>query len=436
MAAPLISLRGIAKLIRQNRNFRLLWSAQIISEVGDWLYAVVLYSLLLQITGRAESIGITLALQLLPQLFVSPMAGVLNDRLSRQRIMIVTDLARAVIIGLMVFVQTADRLWLLYTLLVLETIMWAFFEPGRAAIVPNIARNDEERLTANTLGGVTWAASFFLGSSLGGFMAAAFGRNFVFIFDAVSFLFSAWLVSRMRFHEPHVESAAPLTFRDLVGAGAFTEGLAYVWGDSRRRTTLMVKAGVGLMGSNYVILSVMGQREFPLYWATRDPQAAAMMGISTLMAARGCGAVVGPWLVGRWAGHHLEKMRLGIALGFVLVLLGYGALSQSSSLAVACAAIALAHAGASTAWVFSTNLMQTFSEDAFRGRLLSTDFAGMVLSISLSSYLAGWAVDQGLPVRSAALATALVMLVPLTGWLVMTRHWARPMPGPQPGSSR
>ena len=218
----MISFGGIVRLIRHNRNFRLLWSAQIISEVGDWLYAVVLYSLLLQITGRAQSIGFTLALQLLPQLFVSPMAGVLNDRISRKRIMIFTDVARAVIIAAMLFTQTVDRIPLLYVLLVLETIMWAFFEPGRSAIIPNITRNDEERLVANTLGGVTWAVAFFLGSSLGGFMAAAFGRNFVFIFDAVSFLFSAWLISRMQFAEPHLATAPPFTWRDLAGSTAFT----------------------------------------------------------------------------------------------------------------------------------------------------------------------------------------------------------------------
>lgn len=425
MPAPLISLRGIARLIGQNRNFRLLWSAQVISEVGDWLYAIVLYSLLLEMTGRAESIGIVLVLQLLPQLVVSPMAGVINDHVSRKRVMIWTDLVRAVIIAMMLLAQTADRLWLLYILLALETIAWAFFEPGRAAIIPNITRNEEERLTANTLGGVTWAAAFFLGSSLGGFLGAAFGRNFVFTFDAVSFLFSAWLLSRMSFAEPHLATAPPLRIRDLFGGSAFTEGLSYAWADARRRAALVVKPGVGLLGSNYVILSVMGEREFPLYWSTTDPRAAAMMGISTLMAARGFGAMTGPWMVGRWAGHDHGRMRWGIALGFVLVLLGYGTLSQAHSLAFAFAGIALAHAGASTCFVFSTNLLQTLSEDAFRGRLMSTDFAGMVISISLSSYSAGWAVDHGFSVRHAALATALVMLVPLSVWLLVTRRWQR-----------
>ncbi len=425
MSAPLISLGGIGRLLRDNRNYRLLWSAQVISEVGDWLYAVVLYQLLLEITGRAESVGITLVLQLLPQVFVSPLAGVVNDRISRKTVIIWSDLARAVIIAAMVFMQSADRLWMLYVLLVLETVMWAFFEPGRAAIVPNITRNEEERLTANTLGGITWAVAFFMGSSLGGFMAAAFGRNFVFAYDAVSFLFSAWLVSRMRFTEPHLEGAAPLTLMDLLGLKALTEGFSYAWGDAKRRAAVLVKSGIGLLGSNYVILSVMGEREFPFYWSTSDPRAAAMMGISTLMAARGFGAMTGPWVIGRWAGHDIWRQRWGIAAGFTMILLGYGTLSQSSSLAFALAGIAMAHAGASTAYVFSTNLLQSWSEDAYRGRLLSTDFAGMVLSISLSSYLAGWAIDHGVAVRQAALGTALVMLLPIAVWLFITRNWRK-----------
>ena len=423
MEEPLISLRGIVRLLRLNRNFRLLWGAQVISEVGDWLYAVVLYSLLLETTGRAESIGLVLVLQLLPQLVVSPLAGVVNDRVSRKRVMIWTDICRSVIIAAMLMAQTADRLWLLYILLSLETIAWAFFEPAHSAVIPNITHNDDERLTANTLGGVTWAAAFFLGSSLGGFLGASFGRNFVFAFDAISFLFSAWLISRMKFAEPHVATAPALTWRDLVGGSAFTEGLSYAWADTRRRAALLVKPGVGLLGSNYVILSVMGEREFPVYWLTTDPRAAAMMGISTLMAARGLGAMTGPWVVGRWVGHRLSRMRWGVALGFVLVLAGYGTLSQSRSLGMALGGIALAHAGASTCFVFSTNLLQTLSEDAFRGRLLSTDFAGMVVSISLASYLAGWAVDHGMAVRQVALATGLVMLVPLGVWLMITRGW-------------
>ncbi|MBK7931427.1 MAG: MFS transporter [Bryobacterales bacterium] len=92
------------QLVRGNRNFRLLWLAQIVSEIGDWLYAVVLYDMLLQSTGKASAVATAVVLQVLPQVLVSPLAGVVNDRLSRRTVMIITDIVRFAIIACMLFV--------------------------------------------------------------------------------------------------------------------------------------------------------------------------------------------------------------------------------------------------------------------------------------------------------------------------------------------
>ena len=54
------------RLVRDNRNFRRLWSAQIVSELGDWFYALAVYTLLLELTGRASSVGLAVVLQVLP----------------------------------------------------------------------------------------------------------------------------------------------------------------------------------------------------------------------------------------------------------------------------------------------------------------------------------------------------------------------------------
>src|SRR5579864_2180270 len=126
-----VSIRDYPRLIRSNRNFRLLWIAQIVSEVGDWFYSVAVYSLLLDYTGKAQSIALAFVLQVLPQFFVAPTAGVLNDRLRRRRVMIFADWMRAGIVLCMVLVRRPELVWFLYLLLVLETLMWALFEPGR-----------------------------------------------------------------------------------------------------------------------------------------------------------------------------------------------------------------------------------------------------------------------------------------------------------------
>src|SRR6266850_2201759 len=93
-----ISFASYLRLLRENCNFRRLWLAQIVSEIGDWFYTLAIYSLLLQLTGHASSVALALVLQVLPQTFVGPTAGVVNDRIRRKHVMIAADLVRAVIV--------------------------------------------------------------------------------------------------------------------------------------------------------------------------------------------------------------------------------------------------------------------------------------------------------------------------------------------------
>src|SRR6476619_3911021 len=139
MAANRASLAAYARLIRQNRNFRRLWLAQIVSEIGDWFYTLSIYTLLLQLTGHAGSVALALVLQVLPQSLAGPTAGVVNDRVRRKHVMIMADLVRVVVVLSMLLVRSRSTVWLVYPLLLAETTMAAFFEPARSAVIPNVA---------------------------------------------------------------------------------------------------------------------------------------------------------------------------------------------------------------------------------------------------------------------------------------------------------
>src|SRR5437762_13279756 len=105
-----ITLTAYGRLVASNANFRRLWMAQIVSEIGDWFYTLAIYNLLLTLTGRASSVGLALLLQVLPQTFIGPIAGVVNDRISRKRVMIAADLVRAAIVLSMLLVRSrSDR---------------------------------------------------------------------------------------------------------------------------------------------------------------------------------------------------------------------------------------------------------------------------------------------------------------------------------------
>src|ERR1700758_4212800 len=136
--ATTISLGSYLRLVRRNLNFRRLWLAQIVSEIGDWFYTLSIYTLLLQLTGHAGSVALALVLQVLPQTLIGPTAGVVNDRLRRKHVMIASDIGRMVIVLCMLFIRSKERVWLVYPLLMAETVLVAFFEPARNAVIPNI----------------------------------------------------------------------------------------------------------------------------------------------------------------------------------------------------------------------------------------------------------------------------------------------------------
>lgn len=418
------------RLVRENRNFRLLWLAQIVSELGDWFYAIAIYSLLLELTGSARSIAIAYVLQVLPQVFVAPAAGVVNDRLSRKRVMIFTDLARAGIVLCMIWVRSPSMVWVAYGLLLLETIMWAFFEPGRSAVVPVIAR-EGELLAANTLASVTWSFNLAVGASLGGLVAAFLGRDSVFLINAASFLASAALIRAMRFRETHLGQAGPFRLRDLTDFSPFIEGARYMVQDRRRLATLLVKGGLGLMGTNWVLLPIFGEKVFPVASARLGERRGGMLGMSLLMGSRGIGALLGPLVAGYLLGRESRRLRLGILLGFLAGAAGYLALSAAPSLASACAGVILAHAGGSTIWVFSTTLLQEQTEDRYRGRVFSADYALQSLTVSAVSYLAGVSIDLGVGVRTMAALTGVVTLLPAVLWGLAQRFWRETAPGRQ-----
>jgi len=417
-----ISLPAYLRLVRRNHNFRRLWAAQIVSEIGDWFYSLAIYSLLLQLTGQARSVGLALVLQVIPQTLFGPLSGIVNDRIRRKRVMITSDLARAVIVFAMLLVRSRSTVWLVYPLLFLESVMWAFFEPARTAVIPNIT-SEEDFILANTLSSTTWSLNLVAGAALGGIALALLGRNASFVLNALSFLVSAFFLSRMHFEEPHAASSSKLRVGELLDYSPLLAGLRYVRRDARLFATVLVKTGLAQMGVSWVLFTVMGERVLPLHWPGLEPQRGAVLGMSFLMGARGVGALFGPLGAARWAGHREDRLRLGILFGFLAVALGYGVLGIAGSLWAACFWVVLGHCGGSTVWVFSTTLLQLNTEDKFRGRVFSAELGLSMLTLAVGAYLAGFLVDRGIEPRAVAVGTALVMLIPAGLWAWTMRLW-------------
>jgi MFS family permease len=394
----------------------------VVSEIGDWFYSVAIFTFLLAVTGSAQMVAYAFLMQVLPQCFIAPTAGVINDRISRRKVMMFADWSRAAIVLAMMLVRTRAMLPLLFVLLLLETILWALFEPAQRSVIPNITEGDEIPI-ANALASATWSVNFAVGAGLGGLALVTFGRETVFVLNSLSFIASALLIRKMKFAEPHIENLPRLRPRDLVDFSPIAEGVRYVRRDPKLLATIFVKGGIGLIGSHWVILPVLGERVFPVRLHGMNTAQAGALGMSTLVASRGLGAVAGSFLGGNFAGTNRVRLRWTILAGFAMAAAGCIALGAAGSLAIAIFTLLIAHAGVSACWTASSTLLQKQTDDKFRGRVFSAEFAFSMLMVSISSFAAGQAIDRGIDVRTVAIGTGVLMLVPVAAWLVAGRAW-------------
>src|SRR5215472_3673096 len=189
------------QLLKNNRNYRYTWSGQVVSEIGDHFNNVAVFSLALSNTRSGMVVTGVMLARAIPAVMAGPLAGVVLDRLDRKKIMIASDLIRAVVaLGFILAIPRKDT-WLLYLLSALLMFASPFFTSGRSAILPAIASKDELH-TANSLTQTTQWTTLTVGAFLGGTSVMQFGYRWAFAFNALSFLFSALCISRL-----HVKGA-------------------------------------------------------------------------------------------------------------------------------------------------------------------------------------------------------------------------------------
>jgi MFS family permease len=406
---------GYVELLRGNRDFRRLWMGRLISQTGDWFNSVALFTLLLNLTGSGEAVGLVLIIKLLPQFFVGPLAGVVADRFDRKTIMVWADLLRGLLVFGFLFVKRPEQVWIVYVLAALEIILSSFFEPAESAAVPMIVKRDE-LIAANALGGATWSVTLAFGAALGGAVTDLFGRNTAFIIDAISFFISAafiWATRIPRLPKPGRDRAKRLSWLEATGVADMIEGVRYLKTNPHVIALLLVKSGWGLGGGVLLLLTIFGKAIFPL---GRDGSAS----IGLLYAARGTGALIGP-MIARWITSDSPRtMRRAISIAFFVSAIFYLLFSGSPSLVLALLFVIGAHSGGSVQWVFSTTLLQLTVPNRFLGRVFALEMGFLTLAMSVSTFATGWGLDHaGLSARQMAALLGIAFMIPGIAWLLL-----------------
>jgi predicted MFS family arabinose efflux permease len=409
---------GYIDLLRRNRSFRLLWLGQVVSQMGDWFNTIALYTIILKLTGSGRDVGLLLVARFVPSFLFGPMSGVLADRFSRQRIMIWSDLLRAFVVLGFLFVRSADQLWILYVLTVLQLGLSTFFEPAKTAAIPSVVE-DRELVAANAISSVTWSVMLTLGAAIGGVMTDLFGTDVAFVLDAATYVLSAALIASIRVPKRKKRERQKLSLGRILGITETIEGIKYVKDRPRVLAVLLVKPAWGIGGGILTLLAVFGERIFPV-------GKGAAGGIGVLFAARGIGTAVGPIVARRVSGEGERRMQASIGISFLIAGVFYIAFGSATSFIFALIVLGIAHCGGSILWVFSTVMLQRSVADNFRGRVFAAELALLTLTMAASNYATGELLDRfRVSPRIVTIGIGIFFLVPGVAWFITRRWWDR-----------
>ena len=153
---------GYFELVRTNRNFRSLWTGQVVSLLGDWFNLIASAALISHLTRSGLAVGSLFVVRMLAPFLVSPLAGVLADRYNRKLLLIVADIFRGIIVLGFLFVTTPEQAWLLYVLSAIQLAFSGVFFPARNSIIPDIVSRTELG-AANAISTTTWSVMLSLG---------------------------------------------------------------------------------------------------------------------------------------------------------------------------------------------------------------------------------------------------------------------------------
>jgi MFS family permease len=399
-------MREYLALLRQNANYRNLWLGSVVSFLGDWFNLIAAAELVATLTGSSGlAVSTLFLLRFLPQFLFSPVAGVLADRFDRRHIMIFTDLARAGTVASFLLIRSPDQLWLFYLLTFLQFTLSALFIPAKTAVLANIVAK-KDLVTANALDSFTWSTMLALGAFAGGVVAFFFGVDASFMADALTFLISAWFISRI---------VMPEREREISQSGGwlnFLEGMRYLRAEKFLLVISLVKAGGSLAWGAINVLEVafandVFENPFRRLGQMVNPQDASAATLGVIYFVTGLGTGLGPIFMRRWLGDQQRRLMLGITVGFVLLAAGIFGLGVAPTFPVFLAMSFVRTVGSGTLWVFSAALLQMLVPDRYRGRVFAFEFAMLTLTQSISIFVAGYLMDTaGFTARQVAIVSA------------------------------
>jgi len=385
------------------RNFRLYFTAQLISVSGTWMQTVAQAWLVLHLTGSGVDLGIVVGLQFLPMLLFGPFGGLVADRMPKRRLLFVTQTSGSVLaLALGVLVVTHQvQLWQVYLLAASLGVVNLFDNPARQTFMMEMVGRDDLP-NAVSLNTVVMNASRVVGPAIGGLVITVFGLGVCFFVNAASYV--AVIIGLSMMHVAELHPTEPVA----RAKGQIRDGFRYVWGTPGLRNTLLAVAVIGVFAYNFTVtLALLAKGTFH-------------GGAGTYSLLTSCMAIgaVGGGLIAAHRARPTPRLLQVLALVFGALM---AAVALAPTLALAAVLIVLMGA-ASIGFIATANAtLQLSADPAMRGRVMALYAMAFLGTTPIGAPLVG-AIAQWTDPRVALLTGAVATVV--AAGLLMWRHQA------------
>ena len=358
----------------QYRNYRLFFAGQSISLIGTWMQRIAMPWLVYHITGSAFLLGVVSFAGQIPTFLLAPFAGVLTDRFSRYRVLLVTQIVssvQALILAVLALTGTI-QIWHIVALSIALGCINAFDVPSRHSFVIEMVEKKEDLGNAIALNSMMFNGARLIGPSVAGLMLATTGEGICFLINAISYLFVIGSLIMMRVPKREIIKKENHLLREMK------EGLRYTFGFAPIKYLILLLGVVSLMGSSYQVL-------MPVY--AKEVLGGGSDTFGFLMGAAGLGALLGAiYLASR---ESLLKLGRIIPAACALFAIGLIAISFSRFFILSLFILVFAGTGMMLHTASSNTIIQTITDDDKRGRVMGFYTMAIMGTAPFGSLIAG-----------------------------------------------
>jgi MFS family permease len=409
------------RTLARHRDLRWLFVAGVVSDIGTWMQAVTVGTLVAETSRSAGATALVMSVMFLPQGLCSPFGGVLADRFDRRRMAMALLGVQAVLaVGLALLVRAGlTSAVALAGVILVQGCANALANPALQALTPQLVP-PEDLLPALSLGSISWNSGRIIGPTLGALCATAWGPSTTIMANAVSFLVPVLALAgiRRRFHGGgHVDLAR--VFGELRTAA----GIA-------RRTP-----SIRILLPAIVIVQLMLSTLLPaIPFYGRQVLGGGSGTVTALFVALGGGAMLAAAFVPALTLHLGRSVVMRIFVGCLSVGMLLAAAARSPEFAVL--AVAVHGAGITGFFVASGTIVQRDALETHRGRLVSIYAAATGMSYGIGAPLNGWIADHTWGLRTHLVVWAVLLAVAAA--VVQTRRpeWYAVLDGDDPAPRR